>query len=247
MKTAFAIIASSCLCLPMAGSAQQAADQHRFGVNNQAILCPPSSEMDPELIPYNEESTDLVVGPGRTPGFGFLFNTKVLDSHLGIGMFRTLPGFEDHPYVNKLSGSVGFLSVADSKRFGPAMRARDLSDEWTEDGRCGGRVVSRIGRSELFEVKCSAADDYANVLNRRPQKGETIPDPNSVVVATCTFETISVGKFAGQSLRSCTRVVILEKFIVNYRIQEKNLPLYRQIDDFLRGRIVGWKNRCVTR
>jgi hypothetical protein len=65
-----------------------------------------------------------------------------------------------------------------------------------------------------------------------------------VVVATCLYETISAGKFAGQAVRSCRRVVKLDGFLVDYQIQENNLPLYLQLDAFLQSKIAEWKTRC---
>jgi len=231
---------------PLAGSAGDSDAYHRFGVNGAAVVCPRSSDMDPTLIAYNDESIDLAVGSGHTPGFGFLFNAGEIDRHIGTETFRVFPEFAEHPYVNKLSGSIGFLSLPDSRRLGPAMRARDLSDEWTASGDCAKEVITRLQQSDLFEVKCAPKDNYSNILNRLPQPGEPFPDPNSLVVATCVYETISAGKFAGQARRSCTRVAILDGFIVNYRVQEDNLPLYRQLDEFLRGKIAEWKRNCSS-
>lgn len=104
----------------------------------------------------------------------------------------------------------------------------------------------RLRQSELFEVKCTSKDNYSNILSRLPQPGEPLPDPNSVVVATCVYEAISVGKFAGQSRHSCMRTVILDEFMVNYRVQEDNLRLYHQLDQFLRGKIVEWRQNCSS-
>src|ERR1700752_1981331 len=184
--------------LPLTGSAADSAAYHRFGVNGEAVLCPRSSDMDPTLIPYNDESTDVAVGSGRTPGFGFLFDAGEIDRHIGAGAFRVFPEFAEHPYVNKLSGSIGFLSLPDSRRLGPAMRARDLSDEWSASGDCAKEVVTRLQQSDLYELRCTPKDNYSNILNRLPQPGEPLPDPNSLVVATCVYETIPAGKFAGQ-------------------------------------------------
>jgi hypothetical protein len=124
------------------------------------------------------------------------------------------------------------------------MRARDLSDEWFANGHCAGAVVSRIQQYDLFEMKCTAKDNYSNVVNREPDPEKALPDPNTVVVATCLYEMISAGKYAGNALRNCRRVVILEGFIVDYQIQKDNVPLYRQIDQFLRRKIVEWKGNC---
>ncbi len=239
---AFAII--GCIGSPLICSAADSAAYHRFGVNGEAVLCPRSSDMDPSLIPYNDESTDLAVGSGRTPGFGFLFDAGEIDRHIVNGKFRVFPEFAEHPYVNKLSGSIGFLSLPDARRLGPAMRARDLVDEWSASGACVRALVTRLQQSDLYELKCTPKDTYSNILNRPPQPGEPLPDPNSLVVATCVYETISAGKFAGQARRACTRVAILDGFIVNYRVQEDNLRLYKQLDAFLLGKIAEWKRNC---
>jgi hypothetical protein len=230
--------------LPRAGSAVDLAGYHKFGVNGKAVLCVPSSDMNPVLMPYNDESTRLTVGSGHTPGFAFSFRADQVQSQIDVGSFRVFPELDKLPNVNSLGGSVGFLSVPDSLRLGPAMRARDLSDEWFANGHCAEAVVSRIQPYDLFELKCTAKDNYSNILNREPDPGKALPDPNTMVVATCLYETISAGKFAGHALRNCRRVVILEEFIVDYQIQKDNVPLYRQIDQFLRRKIVEWKGNC---
>jgi len=217
---------------------------HEFGVNGNAVLCVPSSDMDPDLIPYNDESTDLAVGSGHTPGFGFLFGADQIQRHLDAGTFLVRPELSGLRHVNTLGGGVGFLSVPDSRRLGSAMRARDLSDEWSASGRCVDVVATPLHQSNLFEVKCAAEDNYSNVLNRAPDRRKSLPEPNSVVVATCLTETISAGKFKGHTLHSCRRVTVLDGFIFDYQIQKDNLPLYPQIDRFLRSKLVEWKKNC---
>jgi hypothetical protein len=231
--------------LPLAAQATDRTTRHEFGVNGKAILCVPSSDMDPALIPYNDESTDLSVGSGHTPGFGFLFGADQVQRHLDAGTFRVFPELDGLPHINALGGSVGFLSVPDARRLGPAMRARDLSDEWSANGRCAGTVVTPLKR-DVVEVKCSAADNYSNILNQVPDRRKLLPEPNSVVVATCLSEAISAGKFVGHTLHSCRRVVVLDGFIVDYQIQKDNIPLYQQIDHFLRSKLVEWKRNCST-
>ncbi len=232
--------------LPSIGSSSDSTGKHEFGLDGKAALCVPQGDLDPVLIPYNDETTDLAVGSGRTPGFGFLFSADEVVKHLKSGSFRTFPEFAEHPYVNRLSGSIGFISAPDAHRLGSAMRARNLEDEWAASGACDHVVATQLQGSDLFEVKCRAKDNYANILNRLPDRTQPLPDPNSVVVATCVYETISDGKFAGRSRRSCTRAVILDGFFVNYRIQEENMPLYRQLDEFFRDKIVEWKGNCVV-
>jgi hypothetical protein len=240
-----ALVLVACVGMPLGGSAAGSGAGHEFGVNGKAVLCPLESDMDPALIPYSDESTDLAVGSGHTPGFGFLFGADEVQKQVGNGRFHVRPELDDLPHVNTLGGSVGFLSAPDYRRLGSAMRARDLSDEWLENGHCPRVVVTPL-QGNLFEVKCAVEDKYANILNRAPERRAPMPDPNSVVVATCLYETISVGKFAGQELRSCRRVVKLDGFLVDYQIQENNLPLYLQIDAFLRNKIAEWKVRCSS-
>lgn len=229
----------------------QATDQttkhHEFGVNGKAILCVPSLDMDPDLIPYNDESTDLAVGSGHVPGFAFLFGADQVQSHLDTGTFKVFPALDGLPHVNALEGDIGFLSVPDARRLGSAMRARDLSDEWSANGRCVDVVATPLHQSDLFEVKCAATDNYSNVLNRAPDRRKPLPEPNSVVVATCLSETISAGKFVGYTLHSCRRVTVLDGFILDYQIQKDNVPLYPQIDRFLLSKLIEWKKNCSVR
>jgi len=243
-KRTFPIITALLFLLP--GSAVADDSWHDFGMNGKAVLCVHSSDLDPALIRFNSESTDLAVGSGQTPGFAFLFGEEKLRELTG-GLFRVLPEFEGHPYVNKLSGSIGFLSVPDSRRFGPAMRARDLESEWYAKDRCAEELITELPGSGLFEVKCNAKDKYSNVLNVRPDRGKAMPEPNEIVAATCINENISVGQFSGASRQSCRRVKIIDGFLVDYQVQEDNVPLYQQFDGFLEGKIAEWKKNCRQR
>jgi len=74
---AAAIMFTSCVSFWVAHSIAASNQVSRFGVGGAAVLCPPISDLDPLLIPYNPVSTDLVVGSGRTPGFAFLFDKKM--------------------------------------------------------------------------------------------------------------------------------------------------------------------------
>ena len=240
------VILAGLIGLSLAAQATDRTAHHEFGVNGKAVLCVPSSDMDADLVQYNDESTDLAVGSGHTPGFGFLFEADQIQRHLDRGTFRVLPELDGLPHVNALEGDVGFLSVPDSHRLGSAMRARDLSDEWLANERCAGAVVTPLKPSNLFEVKCAVADNYSNVLNRAPDRRKSLPEPNSVVVATCLTETISAGKFKGHTLHFCRRVVVLDGFLLDYQIRKENLPLYQQIDRFLQSKIVEWKKACSS-
>src|ERR1700692_182985 len=84
---------------------------HVFGINGRPLLCVPGSDLDPLLLPYADESTNLRPGSGHSPGFGFLFSPKVV--RLTIQSYVVIPGFENHPYVNPLSGTIGFLGPDD--------------------------------------------------------------------------------------------------------------------------------------
>lgn len=233
--------------LSLSACASDAVSYHKFGLNGEAMLCVPSSDLNPALIEYNDESTDLSVGIGHTPGFGFLFNADQVQRHLESGAFKESSELNGLPQVNTLGGSVGFLNASDSLRLGSAMRARNLSDEWYANGRCVGVVVTSLKNSNLFEVKCNAEDNYSNVLNRMPDRDLPLSDPNSVVVATCVDEKISAGSFAGHTLHSCRRVTIIDGYILDYQIQMDNLPIYQQIDKFLKSKLTEWNRNCSPR
>lgn len=176
------------------------------------------------MIPYNDESTDLAVGSGHTPGFAFLFEAKTVQSNIPSGTFNVIPKLDPITYVNTLGGSIGFLSKPDSLRLGSAMRARDLSDEWYQTGRCTHETVVPMGQSGLFEVKCSSGDNYSNILNVAPNHDHPMPDPNFMMIASCNYDNIPSGPFEGTTLRSCRRVVIRSGFILDYQMQKENVP-----------------------
>jgi hypothetical protein len=217
---------------------------HKFGTDGHAILCVSDSDMDPDLLRYNNESTDLQVGRGRTPGFGFLIDAKSMAGLLKG--FRTKPEFKDHPYVNQLSGSIDFLGADDQRRLGSAMRARDLEDAWYSRGRCLGREIRHLGDTGLTEVKCASGDNYSSVWNRPPVSGVSMPSPNSFVVAACEYETLQMGPYAGDELRNCSRILNTDGFLIDYRFQEENADLIPQIDSLLLHKVSEWKKNCLV-
>ena len=215
---------------------------HKFGVNDRAVLCVPESDMDPVLLNQNDESTDLHVGSGRTPGFGFLFGQEKMEAD--FQNFHIVPKFEGHPYVNALSGSIGFVGPDDQNRLGPSMRARNIADAWYSKGECSRAVIRPLAGTNLFKVKCSAEDKYASIWDRPPDSRKQMPNPNEFVVATCDYADIQIGPYAGNTLRNCSRIMIVDGFILDYEIQEQNLGLVEQIDLMLKRKIVEWERNC---
>lgn len=233
-------LALSAIC----GVASASTPWHKFGSDGHAILCVSSSVMDSNLLRYNDESTDLRVGHGRTPGFGFLFSAEKVKQLFKD--FRIKPEFIGHPYVNQLSGSIDFLGADDQARLGSAMRARDSEDVWYARGRCSSREVTRLSRTDLLEAKCARGDNYASLWNRPPVLGAAMPNPNTFVIATCEYETVQIGPYAGSKRRTCSRVLKTDGFLIDYRFQEENASLIPQFDALLLQKISEWKANCVT-
>jgi hypothetical protein len=235
------------LGLAISALADESVRLREFGTNGTAVLCVPTSDMDPALLLYNDESTDLAVGSGHTPGFGFLFDATEIQNHLEEGTFLVRTELNGLPYVNDFGGSIHFVSQPDSHRLGSAMRARDLEDEWGARGRCTKVSVEPLEKSGLLEVKCSASDNYSNIVDRKLDQSVDMPEPNTFVVATCIHEKMSAGKFTGLSLDSCRRVFIAGGFLIDYQIQKPNLRLYKQIDAFLVSKLSQWQKNCHSR
>jgi hypothetical protein len=216
--------------------------QHVFGINGKPVLCVPESDMDPTLLPYADESTDLHAGSGHTPGFAFLFSWRFMRSI--ISGYSIVPGFQRHPYVNNLSGTVGFLGEDDRARFGSSMRARSIEDEWYSRDKCPQPSVKPLVDTKLYEVRCSAVANYAAIWNRAPDPNIVMPNPHEFIVATCNYQNIPLGPYRGKSLRTCTRVVIIDGFLVDYRLQEENVELFPEIDLMIRNKLSGWERNC---
>jgi len=236
-----AVLAASVL---LQAAAISAVGQHRFGVDGKALLCVPDSEMDPLLKSYADEATHLQLDSGRTPGFAFLFRSEVMKS--AIPRYVTKAEFDDHPYTNALSGTVGFLNQNDRVRLGSGMRARAVEDEWFAKGACPHPIVTFLPDAELYEVKCNPNADYSAIWNRPPDPKISMPNPNEFVVATCQSRGIGLGPYAGQNLNSCARVAIVEGFLVDYRFQAENVAMIPKMDAFVRGKLVGWKKNCSS-
>lgn len=224
------------------GSCASDAAWHEFGVDGHAVLCVPESDMDPDLLIHNDETRSLQIAPGRTPGFGFRLTSRTVQSFLPE--FKIFPELDMHPYVNNLSGSIGFLDIHDQTRFGPSMRARDVEDIWRFTGRCARAQVNPVAGTSLYEVKCAPEDDYGGLWNSAPESGKEMPDPNDLVSATCRYERLQLGPYAGNALQTCSRVTIIDRFIVDYRFQKGNAGMIRQIDSLLKGKIAEWQNNC---
>lgn len=214
---------------------------HEFGVGGHAKLCVPDSDMDPNLIAYNSESKSLKLRQGWTPGFGFLFDAARVKAD--ISSFHVAQEFGGHPYANALSGSVGFLDLADRTRYGASMRARNIDEIWHATGSCNKSEITPIG-SGIYRAMCSARDDYASIWNRAPDSLGKMPSPDDFVLATCRYESIDVGKYAGSVMRTCSRVIVIGEFIFDYRFQESNLGLIPAMDALLAKRLTEWKKNC---
>jgi hypothetical protein len=219
--------------------------QHIFGINGKPVLCVPESDMDPLVLSYADESTHLVVGSGHTPGFSFVFRPELMRSI--IAGYVIVRGFEDHPYVNALSGTVGFLGQDERERFGSAMRARTIEDEWYARDKCPRPIVRSLVGTSLYEVKCSSQADYGAIWNRTPSPTTTMPNPNEFIIATCKYEDIQFGPYKGRSLKNCQRVFIVDQFLIDYRFQEENIAAVPQIDSMMREKLSLWKRNCSSR
>jgi hypothetical protein len=71
-----------------------------------------------------------------------------------------------------------------------------------------------------------------------------MPSPDDFVLATCRYEGIGVGKYAGSVMRTCSRVIVVGEFILDYRFQESNVRLIPAMDALLTKRITDWKRNC---
>lgn len=217
---------------------------HEFGVNGAAVLCVPTKDLDPNLLLENNESVNLAPRAGWTPGFGFLFSQDVVRDR--VRAFHVVQGLADHSYANKLSGSIGFVSSVDQGRYGPSMRARNIEEIWSASGRCADRKVELLAPA-LYRAKCSVRDDYSSIWNRLPDAQEPMPNPDSFVLATCRYDAVTIGRYAGIEMKRCSRVIERDGFIVDYRFQESNVALIRELDAFMSSKIAEWQNNCPGR
>lgn len=230
--------------LVLTGLSISVSDQHVFGIGGKAILCVPEAEMDSLTLRYADKSTDLHPGAGRIPGFGFLFDAAFMGSHFeGYNIKRE---FQRHPYVNALSGSVSFVGAEDQHRWGPANRARDTEDEWYSQKKCPQPVVTILSGTSLYEVKCANNVNYASLWSRRPDSKMPMPNVHEFVVATCNYENIDIGPYAGNTLRTCSRIVVKDGFMFDYRFQKENAKFIEGIDAFLDKKLTEWKENCSS-
>jgi len=206
------------------------------------VLCVPEADLDPLLLAYNEDSKNLVVGSGHTPGFGARFGAERMRSYLET--YRIKAESDAPSRYNDLYVSVGFLGADDQNRLGSAMRARNVEDAWYAKGACVRPAVTTVAGSTYFQIQCAPNDSYASIWDRTPDSAISMPEPNSFVIATCSYDTPQVGPYAGRQFRTCSRVVKLDGFLVDFHIQEENLALIPRIDGLVRGKIAEWKANC---
>jgi hypothetical protein len=238
MTLGFLKKAVTCALLTLAGS------QHNFGLDGKALLCVPDSDMDPLLKSYANESIHLQIGSGHTPGFSFLFRLEIIKPI--ISRYLVVPGFDDHPYANAFAGTVGFLDPSDQARFGPGMRAREVQDEWYSQGKCPHSSVKVLPATNFYEAKCSINDDFIMIWSGPPDPNKPVPKLNELVVATCQLKYFKVGPYSGKKLSNCSRVVIIDGFLVDYKFQEDNAEVIPQLDAMIRDRIGLWKKNCSS-
>lgn len=217
--------------------------QHLFGIDGKPILCIPESDLNPALLTYNDESTHLMPGNGHTPGFSTLFSIAEMRRHFGSEYYSN-PAFGVDPALTGLSATVSFLGNDDKRRYGPAMRARDIRDTWKGRGACPDPEVRSLANTGLFLAKCSAMANYGSLWNRDRNTKIEMPDDNTFVVATCNYETISFGPYKGIERRNCARVIVLDGFMVDYRFIEENAGLIQRFDAFLKDKIAQWEQNC---
>ena len=74
-----------------------------------------------------------------------------------------------------------------------------------------------------------------------------MPNPNEFVVANCNYDIISIGPYAGNTLKECSRFYIVDNFVVDYRVQEENIHLYWKIDKLMNNKINEWKLNCLNK
>jgi hypothetical protein len=216
---------------------------HIFGTNGLAVLCVPDSDMEHSTAAFADESRNLQVGSGHTPGFRFLFSPQRVRSRIPTWTYVEGPNGLDEQ-MTALSGTIHFLGSDDQKRLGPAMRARDTEDEWYSTGRCPNSVVTSIENTSLYEVRCKESANYSSIWSRPPNSKIGLPNKEDLLVATCDDKKIGIGRFAGKILSTCKRVTQIEGFLVDYAFQEQNVGVIPEVEAFIRDKILEWKRNC---
>ncbi len=218
-------------------------DQHVFGVGGKAILCVPERDMDSRVLSYAEETTNLEIGRGHAPGFAFLFDpAEMRDRFPNYYVNRD----KAHPaHIDMLHGSLGFTSLEDRRRWGPAMRARNVEDIWFSRGACPNPLVQRLPETDYYRVKCAANSRDAMIWGQAPQAQTSPPEDNQLVLGTCLYDSVISGPYEGYEFRDCRRVVIIDGFLVDYQFQEQNAGLIPKFDSFLTEKIAQWKENCL--
>ncbi|WP_293675165.1 hypothetical protein [Thiolapillus sp.] len=218
-------------------------DYYQFGTDGRPLLCVPSQEMDQNTLPDNHEMLNLFIGKGRKPGFGFYFSGKYLRKRIPGFVIRK--EFSGHPYVNALSGSIGILGDTENLgHFNSSVYAWNTKDMWYATGECKNPNIEHIEDADLYRVKCKKGDDYANIWNKIPGGDMLLPSPADLVVATCRYEDIEIGPYAGREYRKCRRVFATIQYQVDYYIQEDNLSVVEELDEFIKERIQTWQDNC---
>lgn len=233
------LLASASICLVLAGGEN---DVLQFGVNGKAILCVPRTELHEELIRFMDVSIDLKVGSGHAPGFLFFFKPRYMEQTFDNYYINSVS-----PYANvtdAFRGSVGFTAPEDRIRWGPAMRARNISEIWYRQKPCSEPSVEAVIGSEFYRVKCNSGDRSSSLWARTPGTNEKMPDPDSFVAATCQYDYMQYGPFKDYTLKNCMRTIILDEFVINYDFQEENSRLIKEFDHFIINKIHQWRGLC---
>jgi hypothetical protein len=98
----------------------------------------------------------------------------------------------------------------------------------------------------MYEVKCSAAANYASIWNRPPAPYSKEPNPDNFIVATCDYTHVAVGPHRGENLENCSRVFVANIFLVDYRFQEKNTVNVHAMDMMIAKKLLQWQADCAS-
>lgn len=155
--------------------------QHVFGIDGRPVLCVPESDLNPDLLAFNDESTQLKPGNGHTPGFGGFFSLREMGDRFGSAYLSQ--SAQRHPITPRSGIAIAILKIA-------------------------------------------------------------LPNPNTFVIGTCNYSTISAGPYQGAEIRECTRVFMTDGFMVDYQFAQENAGLIKQFDAFLKDKVAQWQNNC---
>jgi len=154
-----------------------------------------------------------------------------------------IPGYRqrDGLYEDDIEGLLMVLTPEEVGRYRDSSRYYVLVDLWYRQGSYRERKVEPYGSSGWYKVYRRVEYPRSWVLlTAYPDPAKPLPEnQRDLWVASC----LELNRPAGQTGKgvSCRGKILFDDIVVEFHISDYNLPVIDQVRDFLKARVLEWK------